>query len=493
MGLLIDRIEFGEADRRRFVERLVESLDVLAALMERPGFGAGEASLGAELELSLVDDHGEPAPRNAEILRESVDPRLTFELDRFNLEANLAHGPLAGASFSRLEAECRGALAEVERAATAHAARPAMIGILPTLRVAELGPEAMSDCLRYEALSRSLLELRNEPFHLDIHGDEDLELSCDDITFEGAATSFQLHLRVEPARFADVYDGIQLATPLVLAAAGNSPLFLGRLLWHETRIALFKQAVDTRREGGASGRPPRVGFGTRWTKGPYELFAEAVASHPPLLPVLDDEEPAAILAAGGSPGLRELRLHQGTVWRWNRAIYDPDEGGHLRVELRSLPSGPTALDMVANAALHVGLGLDLATGAGEWRREIAFETVNGDFYRAAREGLEARTHWPASLGGSEGSRPARERLIALLPRAAAGLAAAGVDRADVDRLLAVIEARVGAGRTGAAWQRQALARVERTRTREEAIAAMFRHYLDQSSEGRPVHCWELPS
>jgi len=493
MGLEIDRVEFDDEDRARFSERLAASLDVLAKLLARPGFGEGEASLGAELELSLVGDRGEPLPRNAEVLRESVDPRLTFELDRFNLEANLVHGPLAGASLSRLEAECRDCLEEVERAAAAHGARVAMIGILPTLQRSELGPGAMTRCLRYEALSRSLLELRDEPFFLDIHGDEDLELTCNDVTFEGAATSFQVHLRVAPARFADVYDAIQLATPLVLAASGNSPLFLGRKLWHETRIALFKQAVDDRRERGTGGRPPRVTFGAHWTEGPFELFAETVASYPPLLPVLDVEEPAAILAAGEAPGLRELRLHQGTVWRWNRAIYDPAEGGHLRVELRSLPAGPSAVDMVANTALHVGLALELAESAAAWRREIPFDAVHQDFYRAAREGLAAATRWPGCLGGDEQRRPVRERIAELLPRAARGLARAGVDAADSDRLLALVEERVGAGRTGAVWQREALARAERTRPRDEAIATMFGHYLAHSYEGRPVHQWEMPS
>jgi gamma-glutamyl:cysteine ligase YbdK (ATP-grasp superfamily) len=490
MGLEIDRIEFDEADRRRFAERLDRSLAALEQLLARPGFGEGAPSLGAELEVSLVDGEGRPLLRNTAVLGESVDSRLTVELDRFNLEANLHHGPLAGQSLTTLIAECNDCLVEIRRAAALHGAQVAMIGILPTLTQANLGPDAMTQSLRYEALSRSLRGLRDEPFLLDIHGDDDLRLACNDVTYEGAATSFQVHLRVSPREFADVYDAIQLTTPLVLAIAGNSPTFLGRRLWHETRIALFKQAVDHRAERGEHGRPARVSFGARWTRDPIELFRETVDSHAPLLPMLDDEDPDEAIAAGNAPRLRELRLHQGTVWRWNRAIYDPAAGGHLRVEMRALPAGPTVVDMVANAAFHIGLALDIAADFPAWRDEIAFDTVHHDFYRAAREGLGTSLEWPAGLGG-----PGRvaELVDRMLPRAQAGLARAGVAEPEIRELLAVIDRRARSGRTGASWQRLALAQAESTRPRDEAIAHMFRGYLERSRSGEPVGGWKLPA
>lgn len=493
MGLEIDRIDFDDADRRRFAARLDRSLEVLEELLGSDGFGEGETSLGAELEVSLVDERGRPLMRNAEVLEESADPRLTVELDRFNLEANLRHGPLAGASFSSLRRECDECLAELQRAASLHGARPAMVGILPTLTQDQLENGAMTPCLRYEALSRSLRAMRDEPFLLDIHGDDDLRLACDDVTYEGAATSFQVHLRVAPREFAAVYDAIQLVTPLVLAGAGNSPTFLGRRLWHETRIALFKQAVDHRPERGVKGRPARVSFGEGWTTSPLDLFREAVRAHPPLLPVLDDEDPAAVLREGRAPGLRELRLHQGTVWRWNRAIYDPAEGGHLRIEMRALPAGPTVIDMVANAAFHIGLALQIAGEAESWRPAATFQVVHADLYRAAREGLAAPLTWPRALGGPSTAAPLVDLLPRLLPRAAEGLAAAGVDASEAEELLATFARRVRSGRTGAAWQRDALARAERTRPGSEAIATMFDAYLDQSESGAPVDGWELPS
>ncbi|MDP6980143.1 MAG: glutamate--cysteine ligase [Myxococcota bacterium] len=490
MGIEIDRTVFDAEDRRAFAERLDESLGVLDELLARPGFGAGEASLGAELELSLVGADGDPKLCNEEVLAESGDPRLTVELDRFNLEGNLRYGPLAGASLSALAHECRDCLAEIERAAAVRGARPAMVGILPTLTERHLERDAMTSSLRFEALSKSLRDLRDEPFLLDIHGDDDLHMHCTDVTYEGAATSFQVHLRVAPEDFADVYDAIQLATPAAVAMSGNSPLFLGKRLWHETRIALFKHAVDHRAERGRRGRLARVSFGERWTRAPIDLFREPVIGHTALLPVLDVERPREALAAGRAPDLRELRLHQGTVWRWNRAIYDSADDGHLRIELRALPAGPSIDDMVANAAFLLGVALDVAGNASEWREELDFETVHADFYRAARHGLDARMHWPGSLGGTAGPMASDELIPQLLERADRGLAGAGVDEGDRVNFLGLVQRRVARMRTGASWQREALERAEGTRPRDEAIHHMFRGYLERSRSGAPVADWD---
>jgi hypothetical protein len=347
VGLEIDRDRFEEEDYRRFRARLERSLGALRELLARPGFGEGPASLGAELELFLIDGEGRPLPLNLAVLRETVDPRLTVELDRFNLECNLRPTRLAGRPFSALAAELEDAIAEVRRAARVHHGRVAMIGILPTLRGADLQRDAMTDSPRFRALSAGLMRLRRGPFQMNIDGPEPLEVVCNDVTFEGANTSLQIHLRVPPRAFAGTYNAMQMASAVALAAAGNSPTFLGHRLWEETRVALFKQAVDHR--GIRDGRTARVGFGIGWVReGAYELFAQNVAHHEPLLPVVGDEDPLERVRAGGVPTLDEIRLHQGTVWRWNRAIYDPADGGHLRIEMRAMPAGPSVPDMVAN-------------------------------------------------------------------------------------------------------------------------------------------------
>jgi len=487
MGIPIDREDFSDADYARFSGKLEASLEVLAELLQRPGFGDGPCSIGAELEVSLVDDAARPLPLNGKVLAETLDARLTHELDRWNLESNLRHGPLAGAPFAALRRECVEVLAEMSRAAALHGGRVAMIGILPTLVAHDFDGNAITESLRYRALSRGLRRLRDAPFELDIRGEDHLQLSCESVAFEGAGTSFQVHLRVPPRRFADTYNAVQLATPPVLAAAGNSPIFLGRRLWEETRVALFKQSVDPRRERGRGGEVARVSFGDGWIDGPLELFERSVRSHPPLLPVMDEREPSP--DAKALPPLRELRLHQGTVWSWNRPIYDPAEGGHLRIEMRSLPAGPTVTDMLANAAFHIGLALAIAQDPPEWGEDVDFGAVQHDFYRAAQRGLDAALHWPRACGGSGEPAAAHALALELLPRAQAGLDAAGVERSDSAPLLESLDRRLRAGATGARWQRAALARAEATRSRPEALRWMLEGYLDASQSGVGVAEW----
>jgi gamma-glutamyl:cysteine ligase YbdK (ATP-grasp superfamily) len=492
VGLEIEQESFAEDAYASFAARLSESLEALEGLLARPGFGEGEPTVGAELEVSLVDADARPLPANRAVLAESRDPRLTFELDRFNLECNLRHAALRGRPFTALHLECRDALDEMRRAAARHAGRVAMVGILPTLREADLDRGNMTDSVRYRALSAGLRRLRRQPFRLDIHGEDDLELLCDDVTFEGAATSLQLHLRVAPADFARTFNAAQLATIPVLAVAGNSPTFLGRRLWEETRVALFKQAVDSRAVDQRGTREARVSFGRTWIEGgALEIFRESVALHPPLLPVLADEDPRAVVDAGALPALQELRLHQGTVWSWNRPIYDPAEGGHLRIEMRALPAGPTLVDMLANAAFQIGLTLGLMHEADAWVERFPFSVAHDAFYRAAQAGLAGTLPWPNRPGEPPVRRRVPDLVLQLLDVAQYGLDRAGVERWDSAPLLELIERRARAGRTGAAWQRHTLATLERKHSRSDALAAMLERYLTHSQGGEPVHAWPL--
>ncbi len=493
MGLEIDRDHFEEGDYPPFRQRLDAGLDALRQLLERPGFGEGPPSLGVELELTLVDRLGRPLPLNQAVRRESRDPRVTLELNRFNLECNLRPTPLAGRPFEALRGELADALAVVRQAADVHGAGVVMIGILPTLRAGDLQCSAMSDSMRFRALSAALAKRRRELIRLQISGAEPLEMICDDVTFEGAASSMQVHLRVEPTGFARTYNAAQLATAPVLAAACNSPTLLDHRLWEETRIALFMQAVDDRdRRARRRGMPARVSFGSSWVQsGALELFEKNVSLHAPLLPVVGSEDPISCVEGGGVPELDELRLHHGTVWHWNRAIYSPAENGHLRIEMRALPAGPSPSDMIANSAFLVGLVLGMAPDAERWIRTMPFEQAEHNFYRAAREGLSARLLWSPAPGEAPVEVGARELVLELLPLARRGLDRARVDPQESEEQLAVIEARVRQSRTGAAWQRLALGALEPRLGRREALAALLEDYRRHSDGDQPVHSWPL--
>jgi gamma-glutamyl:cysteine ligase YbdK (ATP-grasp superfamily) len=492
MGKDIERDTFDEPEYIRFARRLEQCLSVLKELLERPGFGVGPATIGAELELFLVDSAGRPLPRNQAVRAASADPRVTVELDRFNLELNSSPVRLAGFPFTALGRELTMLLDRVADAAGPYGGRLVLIGILPTLRRSDLGPGAMTDLPRYSALNNRLRQVRHGALRIRITGIDSLELTSDDVTVEGANTSFQVHLRVNPAEFTRTYNAVQLATAPMLAVAGNSPTFLGHRLWEETRIALCKQSIDDRDIRGPRRRLARMAFGTGWLRdGPIQLFAETVRLHQPLLPVRGASDPQDGDRRQGPP-LDELRLHQGTVWRWNRAIYDPAGGGHLRIEMRGLPAGPTVIDMLANAAFLIGLSLWLAEQDPRWTYRLSFERAEHNFYRAAQLGLAAQLTWPFGTSGSPRTVPATELVAELLPSARDGLLSAEVAPADTDHLLDVIAGRVATGQTGAVWQRRALAAAERRLTRQSALAAMLHNYLDLAATGQPVHTWPAP-
>ena len=491
MGTDIGQEEFDESDYSRFAGRLEECLSALGRLLGRPGFGAGPATVGAELELFLVDGAARPLRFNQAIRAAAADPRITVELDRFNLELGASPAPLAGRPFAMLGGELNVLLDHVAHAARDHAGRLALIGILPTLTRADLGPGVMTDVPRYRALSSSLRRMRQDPFRIRIAGEDPLELTCEDVALQGANTSFQVHLRVNPADFTRTYNAVQLATAPVLAVSGNSPTFLGHRLWQETRIALFKQSVDDRQARSPRRRLARTALGTGWLRGgALELFTESVRLHQPLLPAGGSGPPV-----GGSgrqaPPLDELRLHHGTVWRWNRAIYDPVSGGHLRIEMRALPAGPTVIDMLANAAFLIGLSLWLAGQDQQWTYALPFERADHGFYRAARQGLSAQLSWPAGHRDQTRTLPAAKLVAELVPAARQGLLQAGVAAAEADGLLAVISARAASGQTGAAWQRATLAAAEQRHDRDRALAVMFDRYLRCADTGLPVHTWPV--
>ena len=496
MGTEITKENFSKRDYARFAERLERCLSDLGQLLGRPGFGAGPVTIGAELELFLVDGAARPLPLNQAVRALAADPRVALELNRFNLELNSSPALLVGRPFTALAGELGVLLDRVGAAARAHHGRVALIGVLPTLSQAHLGAAAVTGTARYRALDRGLRRLRRGPLQIKISGAEPLELTSEDIALEGANSSFQVHMRVAPGDFTRVYNAVQLATAPALAVAGNSPTFLGHRLWEETRVALFKQSVEDRDSRGPRRRPPRTALGTGWLRdGALELFTESVRLHEPLLPFVSAPQAGDPQASASQPcdppGLDELRLHQGTVWRWNRAIYDPAAGGHLRIEMRALPAGPTVTDMLANAAFLVGLTLWLAGQDQRWTYGLPFERADHGFYRAAQYGLAAELTWPS--GPHQVRTVTAAALVPeLLPAARAGLVGAGVAEAEADRLLGVIAARAATGQTGAAWQRAALAAAEPGRSREQALRVMLDRYLACAAAGQPVHTWPAP-
>jgi hypothetical protein len=492
MGREIERERFGGADYERFSERLGECLAALAALLERPGFGEGPATIGAELEMALVDSAGRPAGENAAVLEALGDGDVALEVGRFCIETATAPVPLRGRAFTALAERLTGAVDRIAGAAAGYGTRVALIGTLPTLTMGDLGPGGLTESPRYRALSAALEPLKPDR-RLIIDGPEPLDVELPGIVAEAANAAFQIHLRVAPADFARTFNAAQLATAPALAAAANSPTFLGKVLWDETRVPLFHQAIDGHQGGEDVWRPSRVAFGHGWVRhGVLELLQESVALHEVVLPLAEDEDPIEVVRTGGIPELAELRLHHGTTWRWNRAVYDPAGGGHLRIELRALPAGPSVIDMAANAAFLIGATLGLAEE--EWMiPAMPFALARRNFYRAAREGLAAELLWPSPQAPSPRPMPAADAVERLIPVARRGLAGAGVDADEAEALLGVMSERVSALVNGASWQRASLAAHEERMMRGTALAATLDAYIESQFSGLPVHRWPTPS
>lgn len=488
MGAEVEEQRFTGADVARHRERLRAGLEALTRMIQDDALEPDRPMAGLELELNLVDAEGRPASVGGEVLETADHPDLQSELGRFNLEVNAAPARLDDGALSGFEEQLRALLEVAGSAAAAHDAEVVTIGILPTLEREHLHEEHLTPEPRYRMLSDRILAARGEDVHLDLRGVEQLELTTDTILPEAACTSAQVHLQTSVRRFAAHWNAAQAIAGVQVALGANSPYLLGRELWRETRLPLFEQATDTRSEElRAQGVRPRVWFGERWIDSVVDLFEENVRWFPPLLPVTEDEEPHVVLDAGGTPDLAELRLHNGTVYRWNRPVYDVvDDTAHLRVENRLLPAGPTLLDTVANAALWFGLVRALSDADEPVWERLDFADAEANLVRAAREGIEARLVWP-EVGESDVRTLVLERL---LPLAHAGLESWGVGATERSRYLGVIEGRCRTGVNGAAWSvRRTRALEQAGHDRREALRRMMLEYRDHARGGEPVHTW----
>ena len=489
MGDEVAATVFTGEDRKRYREKVKRCLDVFARMLSEARFDGDRRSIGLEIELNITEETGDPALANQHVLEMIADPAWQTELAQFNIEINIPPGTLEGAVFSDLENAVRASLNHAEEGAQKAHTRLLMVGILPTLSEEQLDGSVLSANPRYALLNEQIFAARGEDLHLAIDGVERLSVYADTIAPEAACTSVQLHQLVDPGKFANHWNAAQCIAGIQLAVGANSPFFFGRELWRETRIALFEQATDTRSEElKAQGVRPRGWFGERWITSIFDLFEENVRYFPSLLPVVEDEDPVEVIDRGDTPRLQELRLHNGTIYRWNRPIYDVVRGRpHLRVENRVLPAGPTVVDTLANAALYYGLVRELADDDRPLWTQMSFSAAEENFHAGARDGIDARVYWPGV-----GEVPVAELVLRkLLPMAHDGLERWGVDAADRDRLLGIVERRCVETRNGATWMADTFHRLYERLDRFDALREMTVRYREHMHSNEPVHTWPL--
>jgi gamma-glutamyl:cysteine ligase YbdK (ATP-grasp superfamily) len=490
MGRDIQAIKISGEDRRKYRDKMRRSLDVFARMLRERMFEEHPSTVGQEIELNLVDGHGMPSMRNADVLDAIANPAWATEVGQFNLEINVPPRMLDGDTLATLETELRADLNAADARARTVGSHLVMIGILPTLAEHDVHEETMSANERYKVLNEQIFAARGEDMRIAIDGAEHLLIYCDSITPEAACTSVQLHTQVSPDDFADYWNAAQAIAGVQVALAANSPYLFGRQLWQETRIPLFEQSTDTRPdELKEQGVRPRVWFGERWITSVFDLFEENIRYFPALLPICEKEDPLAVLDRGDTPQLAEMSLHNGTVYRWNRPVYGVVNGRpHLRVENRVLPAGPTIADVMANAAFYYGLVRSLVEAERPIWTQMSFTTAAENLHAAARDGLDAQLYWPGV-----GDVPVAELILRrLLPQAREGLARWGVDDAAASRLLGILEQRCLTGQNGAAWQVATMADLTRGgMDRREALRQMTQRYIEHMHSNDPVHTWSL--
>lgn len=480
-------------EMQEFMRQLLGDVRAFEHMLNNNWFETGVKRIGAEQEMCLVDKFGKPHNTNMAIMKDFHPEWLTTELAQFNLECNLTPQDFNGKSISVMEAELNSYLQQLRVEAAKKGSSILLTGILPTLRKSDLSMDNLTPKPRYRALMEALRALRGEDYEVRVDGIDELSIRHDSPLLEACNTSFQVHLQVNPSNFVQMYNiALGIAGP-TMAMSANSPMLFGKRLWHETRIVLFQQSIDTRTsKEHLRDRAPRVTFGNDWLhKSILEIYREDIARFRVIMTAEEQEDAWEMLNAGKTPKLRALQVHNSTVYRWNRPCYgiSPNGQPHLRIENRILPAGPTVLDEMANTAFWLGLMEGAATEYGDITKHLTFDDARDNFVKGCRTGIDSKFTW---MGNAKIS--AHDLILnELLPLARKGLVQNNIAAEDIDRYLNVIEARTEKYATGARWMLRTYSQFIKETNKDEAITAMTSAMLRNQEAEIPVHDWAIPS
>jgi len=479
---------------QKFVKALLNDVSALEYMIKNKFFESGITRIGAEQEMVMVDNN---TFKPSLIAMEALElmqhyPWVETELAKFNLETNIDPKELTGDCFSDLETENRTKLEKIQEVLDGFNTSIVLTGILPTLRKYHLDMDNLTPKKRYYALMEALnKQLIGQSYELRILGIDELLVKHDSPLLEASNTSFQVHLQVEPEDFVKMYNIAQALAGPVMAISANSPIVFGKRLWHETRIALFQQSLDTRTtHDHMRERSPRVSFGRDWLHNSIlEIYKEDIARFRVLLSSDIEEDSLAVIKAGQVPKLRALQVHNSTVYRWNRPCYGISENGqpHLRIENRILPAGPTVLDEVANATFWLGAMIGMSLEVDDIRTKMSFVDARDNFGKAAKFGVDSKFTW------FEDRKVAAVDLVReLIPIARKGLESRNVNPADIDKYLGVIQQRADKHMNGARWMLRAFTKLSENSSIDEALSVLTATMIENQKSNKPVHEWELP-
>lgn len=494
MGVQTVSLAQSKEQMQDFVRHLLRDVKALEYMLEHDMFERDVTRIGAEQEMCLVNNFWKPSPISIPVVDQLKDYAwLDTELAKFNLETNLNPREFSGSALRDMEQELREYLHLIQQQLDPYDTKIILTGILPTLKKSDLGWHNLTPRERYKALMQALSMIRGEDYELRLEGIDELRMKHDSPLLEACNTSFQVHLQVSPDDFVDYYNIAQTIAAPTIAMAANSPLLFGKRLWHETRIALFQQSIDSRiSEHHIRDRSPRVTFGSGWLRDSIlDIYKEDIVRHRVLLSSDHQVDAYAEVLAGRIPKLHALQVHNSTVYRWNRPCYGISDNGkpHLRIENRVLPAGPTVIDEMANAAFWLGMMKGLKLHYGDITSRLGFEDVSDNFLKAARTGIDNKFSWTDDRKFAAADLVLNE----LLPLAREGLQAQRVQQEDIDRYLGVIEGRARNLMTGARWILRTYTKLAKEAGKDEALSTLTAVIVENQSTTQPVHEWKMPT
>lgn len=489
---LLDKITL--QDCRKVEEEFSKELKELEALLANPDFGIGPNTIGSELELALINkDNYMPAMVNVEICDAINSKNVNTEISKFCLEYNGSIISPTNNPLATLAYDLESSLYSINKVANEKFnTKLVPIGILPSLTTKDLGMDALTPYWRYHSIDKLLRSLRcNRDFCIDIDGEDPLELKWYNTVLEGVNTSYQVHLRVNPTDFNNYYNAAQLASAFVLAVSGNSPLLFGHRLWSETRIPIFEQTVNNHNiHPGSWQEQNRVSFGRGWIKdGLLGLFKENCELYYPIFPIISEVEKFTKPNLG--PELLHLKQHNSSIWTWNRAVYDPIDGGHFRIEMRYLPAGPSVKDMVANTGFMLGLTKAFTHNIEQFILDYPFKYAQYNFYQAAQLGLDAHCIWQVRESKTLKEVDIVNLLNEMLDLAVEGLQELGATALEAHNMRSCIKDRVAARQTGAEWQKHVYNKLLKKHgmNTSDALKIMLKSYVGNQETNLPVANW----
>ena len=478
MGAEVQTTQFTEEHIKEFQNRLHKETNILLNWFQNHAFEKNNPPMcGMEMEAWLVDKNFNPLPKADTFIETLKEDLVVPEIAKFNFELNSPPQRFETNVLNKLHTGISDTWKRCEEHAKSMDARTIIIGSLPTLGKDMLELDYLYPSKRYHALNNRILQLNGTGnVTINIKGKEEITETFANVMLESAATSFQIHLQVTQDNAKDFYNASLLISPFMAALCANSPFLFGKTLWSETRIPIFEQSIRMDSYNRLEGRAARrVTLGNGYVKDSiFELFLDNIDGYPVLLPaVMDDPEEQ----------LSHLKLHNGTIWRWNRPIIGIDSNGspHLRIEHRVPSAGPTLSDMIANMAFYLGAVHYLAPKVNEYIKKIDFESCRQNFYHACRTGLDAVCIWPG------GEKILKDILLNdLFPNAFKTLQEQGLDKTELEHYFNnILRNKVANGQTASSWQRNYI------NTHGANFNELLEKYYEYQEQDIPVWRWKI--